>query len=152
MFSFFKSKPAASVFTTEELGRIKSAIQAAELFTSGEIRLVVERRTNGYDVLDRAAMVFKKLKMHETAERNAVLIYMAYGERLYAILGDKGIHEKVTQEFWNTLKQDMHRHFSQGQLCDGLCEAIMTCGRSLQEHFPRQTDDKNELPDEVVIL
>lgn len=152
MFGLFKSKQPTSPFNAEELDQLKSAIAEAELFTSGEIRLVVERRTDGYDVLDRAAMAFKKLKMHETAERNAVLIYMAYGERLYAILGDKGIHEKVTQDFWNQLKQDMHHHFTQGKLCDGLCEAILKCGRSLQEHFPRRMDDKNELPDEVVIL
>ena len=142
----------SSDLTQEELDRLKTAIQTAEMYTSGEIRLVIERRTNGYDVMDRAAMTFSKLKMHNTAERNAVLIYMAYGERQYAILGDKGIHEKVTQEFWNTLKQEMHAHFSQGRLCDGLCEAILACGRSLQSHFPRKADDKNELADEVVML
>lgn len=152
MFGLFKSKQPASPFSPEELQRLKGAIAEAESFTSGEIRLVVERRTNGYDVLDRAAMAFKKLKMHETAERNAVLIYMAYGERLYAIIGDKGIHEKVTQDFWNALKKDMHAQFSQGKLCDGLCEAILTCGHALQTHFPRQSDDRNELPDDVVIL
>ncbi len=152
MFGLFKSKPEPSIFSQEELARLKAAIQAAEQFTSGEIRLVVERRTNGYDVLDRAALVFKRLKMHETAERNAVLIYMAYGERLFAILGDKGIHEKVTQDFWNQLKHTMHGQFSQGKLCDGLCEAILTCGQSLQTHFPRQSNDNNELSDDVVML
>jgi uncharacterized membrane protein len=152
MFGLFKSKPSPPLFSQEELDRLKKAIQEAESFTSGEIRVVVERRTKGYDVLDRAAMVFNRLKMYETAERNAVLIYMAYGERLYAILGDKGIHEKVTQDFWNQLKQDMLSHFKEGKLCDGLCEAILTCGRSLQAHFPHQSDDKNELSDDIVML
>lgn len=152
MFGLFKSKPKPEIFSAEELARLKAAIQQAETYTSGEIRLVIERHTNSYDVLDRAAMVFKRLKMHETAERNAVLIYMAYEERLYAILGDKGIHEKVTQGFWNQLKQDMYSHFSRGKLCDGLCEAILTCGRSLKEHFPHQSDDKNELSDEIIML
>jgi uncharacterized membrane protein len=152
MFGLFKSTKEAPVFTQDELDRLKAAIQSAEQFTSGEIRLVIERRTNGYDVMDRAAMIFSKLKMKHTAERNAVLIYMAYGERQYAILGDKGIHEKVSQDFWNSLKQEMYAHFSQGKLCDGLCEAILACGKSLKAHFPHQADDKNELPDEVVML
>ena len=70
------TKSARNFFTQDEEEEIKHAILNAELDTSGEIRVHVENTCQG-DVLDRAAAVFKLLKMHETDLRNGVLIYLA---------------------------------------------------------------------------
>jgi uncharacterized membrane protein len=63
-------------FTQEEKDNIKKAVQEAELNTSGEIRVHIEKDCK-IDVLDRAAYIFDKLDMQKTEQRNGVLFYLA---------------------------------------------------------------------------
>ena len=86
-------------FSEGDKTKIIDAIQVAELKTSGEIRVHIDKTCNE-DVLDRAAWWFKKLNMHKTAERNGVLIYIAMESKKFAILGDSGINAVVPKDFW----------------------------------------------------
>jgi len=99
--------------------------------------------------MDRAYEVFKKLKMHDTGLRNGVLFYLAVKNRKFAIIGDKGINEIVPEDFWEELKSDMLDAFREGNFTDGLIDGITRTGTHLKQHFPYQTDDVNELPDEI---
>ncbi len=135
-------------FTKEEKKQITDAIAEAELNTSGEIRLHVEGRCK-IDVLDRAAYVFGKLKMHETALRNGVLFYLAVYDRKFAILGDGGINQVVPDNFWDDIKETMLGYFLEGQYADGLAQGILMAGEQLKANFPHQKDDVNELSDEI---
>ena len=63
-------------FKEKEKELISESIREAEKNTSGEIRVHIESKCTG-DVMDRAAYLFQKLKMHETKLRNAVLFYLA---------------------------------------------------------------------------
>jgi uncharacterized membrane protein len=136
-------------FTEAEHRQILAAIAAAEQLTSGEIRLFVED-VCGEHVLDRAAFVFHELKMDRTAERNGVLFYLALESRQFAILGDAGIHSKVPEDFWHSIKLEMEHRFALGEFVAGLATGIERAGAALAEHFPRKHDDKNELSDEIV--
>ena len=148
LFSFFKKK---DFFTNAEKQRIVNAIQQAEKRTSGEIRLFVETRCRYVDALHRAAQVFALLKMNETAERNAVLIYVAMKDRQLALFGDKGIHEKVGDAFWNEKVKIILSHFGKQNYTDGLIRIIGEIGEALHGYFPYNGDtDKNELPDDIV--
>src|SRR5690349_18751477 len=80
--------------------RVVEAIQAAERGTSGEIKVHVEARCPGGDAMKRAELLFQKLGLHQTRERNGVLIYVALGDRKFALRGDQGIHEAVGSPFW----------------------------------------------------
>ncbi len=135
-------------FSTEEKEKIVRSVQEAEMNTSGEIRVHIEGGLKG-DVLDRAAYIFKRLEMHKTALRNGVLFFLAVDGRKFAILGDAGINEKVPANFWDTIKEKMGEHFRQGDFVDGLCEGIVMAGEQLKTHFPYQSDDVNELPDDI---
>lgn len=135
-------------FSPEEKKQITEAIAEAELNTSGEIRLHVEGRCK-IDVLDRAAYVFEKLKMHETAERNGVLFYLAVYDRKFAILGDAGINKLVPDTFWDEIKATMLGLFKEGKLAEGVSTGILMAGEQLKANFPHQTDDVNELSDEI---
>lgn len=135
-------------FSEEEKQQITDAIKSAELNTSGEIRLHVEGKCKG-DVLDNAAYWFEKLEMHKTEQRNGVLIYLAVDDHKFAILGDAGIDAKVPENFWDEIKGFMLAKFRNGQFADGLSEAILRAGEQLKLHFPYQTDDVNELSDEI---
>ena len=101
------------------------------------------------NVLDRAAQVFADLKMHKTALRNGVLIYVALEDKQLAILGDAGINAKVPDHFWDDIKNNMIEKFKSGQICEGVCEAVLTAGQQLKAFFPYQADDVNELSDDI---
>jgi len=139
---------AKDFFTPEQKEDIRLAIMNAELDTSGEIRVHIENTFKG-DVLDRAAWVFKELKMHETEQRNGVLIYLAIKNRTFAIIGDVGINQKTGDGFWDEIKRIMLNHFREARFTEGLVEAIEKTGEQLKKHFPYHREDVNELDDEV---
>ncbi len=136
-------------FNKEEKVKITEAIKAAELNTSGEVRVHVEGRCKEDDVLDCAAYWFEQLKMHETASRNGVLFYLAVTDHKFAILGDAGINAKVPEHFWEKIKDHMSDKFQNGNFAAGLAEGIIMAGEQLKTHFPYQKDDVNELSDEI---
>jgi len=127
---------------------ITKAIEKAEHQTSGEIRVHVESKCKE-EVLDRAAWLFKKLKMHETKDRNGVLIYLSINDRKFAIIGDAGINKVVPEGFWNDNKEMMISHFKKGEFAIGLIKGIEKAGEQLKLYFPHQDDDVNELSDEI---
>jgi uncharacterized membrane protein len=139
---------AKTFFTAEQQASIVSAIAEAEKNTSGEIRVHLENKCSA-DVLDRAAQVFAKLHMHKTKERNGVLFYLATEDHKFAILGDAGVNAKTGPDFWDTIKAGMAEDFSKGNFTEGLVNGIIKAGEQLKVHFPYQSDDVNELPNEI---
>lgn len=130
--------------------RIVAAIREAEGRTRAEIRVHVTRRRVA-DAKRAGAVVFEKLGMTATAERNGVLIFLAPASRGFAVLGDSGIHERCGGEFWTSVAAAMSAHFREGRFDDGLVAGIAAVGSELARHFPRRDGDgdRNELPDTV---
>ncbi len=141
-------KTARSFFSKEQKEDIKQAILNAELDTSGEIRVHIEKTCDG-EVMDRAAYIFKKLNISGTEQRNGVLFYLAVNNRKFAIVGDEGIHKTVPKDFWEEIKVKMLNYFRDGNFTDGLVEGITIIGKYLKKHYPYQTNDVNELSDEI---
>lgn len=139
---------ASQFFSKEEKERIKAAIRDAEMNTSGEIRVHIERRCKE-DVLDHAAYVFERLGMHKTEKRNGVLFYLAVDDHKFAILGDAGINAVTPEDFWDNIKETMLGEFREQRFCGGLETGILMAGEQLKEHFPYAQDDVNELPDDI---
>ncbi len=139
---------AISILNHEEDRRVVEAIKQAELNTSGEIKVHIENRCKG-NVEERSLYVFNRLKIKETQQRNGVLIYLAVKDHKFAILGDKGINKVVGNGFWNDVKDLMLSHFKEGRFAEGLEEGIMRCGEKLKTYFPYQSDDINEIPDDI---
>lgn len=139
---------ASTFFTGEEQIQIRDAIKEAESETSGEIRVHIETKLSG-NVLDRAAWIFRQIRMHETEGRNGVLFYLAVRNKEFAIIGDRGINSRVPENFWDKAKNIVQKHFRTGKYAEGLIEGILMAGKQLKEHFPHRKDDKNELPDEI---
>lgn len=135
-------------FTEENKLQIANAIRVAEMNTSGEIRVHIEKYCKG-DVLDRAAYIFEKLEMHKTQLRNGVLFYLAVEDHQFAILGDAGINQKVPENFWETTKELVLSKFKDVNLTEGLTSGILMAGEQLKTHFPYLKEDVNELTDEI---
>ena len=127
---------------------IVEAIRRAEESTTGEIRVHVQSRC-GEDPMKDARRVFRRLRMHKTKHKNAVLIFVATLNRRFAIIGDEGIHQKVGEDFWNGARDAMTDYFSKGKLAGGITAGVRCAGQELKKHFPIKTDEKNELSDTV---
>jgi uncharacterized membrane protein len=139
---------ADKYFTAENKLQIANAIRVAELNTSGEIRVHIEKYCKD-DALDQAAYVFEKLEMHKTKLRNGVLFYLAVEDHKFAILGDAGINQKVPEDFWEKTKEVVLSKFKDGYITEGLTSGILKAGEKLKEHFPYLEGDKNELSNEI---
>ncbi len=134
--------------TKEQAQQIIAYIERAELNTSGEIRVHIESKCKG-DAVGRAITIFNYLKMHNTAQRNGVLVYVAFESHKLAIIGDVGINRRVAADFWDDIKNSMVASFARGEFVEGICRAVEAAGESLKEYFPYQDDDVNEQPNEV---
>jgi uncharacterized membrane protein len=101
------------------------------------------------DPLVVAQKKFQRLQMHKTQERNAVLIFVAPRAHKFAVVGDKAIHEKCGEEFWQRIVDAMRTHFANEKFSHALVEAIREIGKVLTAHFPKRSTSSNQLPDEI---
>jgi uncharacterized membrane protein len=149
MFPFTKKKTA--FFSPEDNEKIVAAIRSCEQRTSGEIRVYIETRNPYMEPLDRATELFANLRMYETLHRNAVLLYIAVKDKEVALFGDSGIHEQVGKQYWDEEVKIMLQYFRDNHLAEGIVHCVRHVGETLSEKFPYiSTEDKNELPDEII--
>ena len=138
----------AAFLSKEEEQEIVQAIVEAEKNTSGEVRVHIENHSNKTP-LERAQEVFFELKMEATNDRNGVLFYVSVTDKKFAIIGDQGINELVATDFWNATKEIVLNHFKLGAFKHGLVEGILSAGNQLKAYFPYQSDDEDELSNEI---
>lgn len=129
-------------------GRVVAAIGEAEKMTSGEIRVHITPRC-GDDVMRDAIKVFNRLGMYKTRHRNGVLIFVAFESRKLAIIGDSGINEVVSTNYWDEEKDILLEFLKHGDPATGLCAVIARVGAKLKAYFPIEDDDVNELSNEI---
>lgn len=132
----------------EQEQAVVDSITAAELKTSGEIRLHIENRCKG-GAQKRAQQVFSDLKMTQTKDRNGILIYIALLDHKLCIWGDEGFHAKVGQSFWDSEMAQLVSAFKEKQFKEGLIALISKMGIKLSDLFPFQSDDTNELDNSI---
>ena len=128
--------------------KIAEAIAAAEKLTSGEIRVFVSEQAVEEPLLE-AEKQFARLGMTKTAQRNGVLIYFAPKSQKYAVIGDKGVHEKCGQKFWEHITEEMTPLLKTGAFTEAVLLAVKDIGAVLAKEFPPLAGDRNELPNRV---
>jgi uncharacterized membrane protein len=138
------------LITKKDSDKIVKAVQQAEKECSGEIRVHIQKRCNE-DIVKTAEKKFNELKMYKTADRNGVLIFIAIKDKKFAIIGDKGIHEAVSTDFWEKTADAMKGEFIKDDIAAGIVEGVLAVGQQLKIFFPYTSDDINELSDEVSI-
>lgn len=135
--------------TASQEQAIVEAIRKAELLTSGEIRVHLE--SSCIDPISRAQELFHLLKMDNTKEENGILFYVAVDHKKFALIGDRGIHKQVGDDFWNAVRDVVLSRFRESEFQNGLIEGIELVGKKLAVYFPWQHDDENELPNEISV-
>jgi uncharacterized membrane protein len=138
--------------------RIQEAIRRSETLHQAELRLVIEAGLPlaclkaTHTARDRAIELFARLGVWDTEENSGVLIYLQLIDRRVEIVADRGIHARVGQAFWDQVCRDMEAEFRAGRMEAGALAAIAAITAVLVAHFPAAADNRNELPDDVVVL
>lgn len=142
-------------FDDDDFLRISNKISEIELITSGEIRVSIKEEKKfserNKDIRELAEFEFYKLNMHQTRDKTGVLLFLLLVERKFFILADKGINEKVAQDAWSNVSDEIQENFRNGHFSKGIVQGIVNVGNLLSEHFPIKPDDENELTNKVVI-
>jgi len=136
------------LLTDEQEEQVIAAIREAETKTSGEIRVHIEEECKR-EPLERAARIFHELGMDQTELQNGVLIYVASADKKAAVYAGKGIHKQVEDDFWNDVLQQLLAHFKEEKYEQGLVEAVHMVAGKLEELFPYQKGDTNELTNNI---
>lgn len=93
---------------------------------------------------------FSEHGLHYTRDHTGILILVSLLEHRVEVLADRGINAKVASGTWQEIVHLLTEGLKSGQACDAFCKAIERCGEILATHFPRQADDKDELPNRLV--
>lgn len=129
--------------------KIKQAIQSAEHRTSGEICVSIAPFFWG-SIEKAADKAFVRMGITQTKDRNGVLFFVVPSRRRFVVLGDRGIHERVGQEFWDRVAAAVSEKFRDGDFTGGLVRGVEKVGEQLAAHFPYDPmTDKDELRDDV---
>jgi uncharacterized membrane protein len=145
-------------FPGDTMTAIDRAIKASEGTHRGEIRFAVEGALHtepllrGQTARERAIDVFSQLRIWDTEHNNGVLIYLLLADRNVEIIADRGIDAKVGPQEWERICRKMEAAFRQADYEGGVVGGIQEVTRHLAEHFPASGDDRNELPDDPVVL
>jgi len=128
------------------------AVAALVLSQAVVRRLVVPASMKAEAAKARAAEQFLAHGLHTTEARTGVLIFVALAERRAEIIADEGIAAKVDAMIWQNAMERLTSAIRAGRLADGLVAAVGDAGAVLAQHFPRRAGDRNELPDDLVLL
>jgi len=143
-----RKKDPTQFLSDEEKLDLSQAIQSAERHTSGEIRVHLQQKCED-EPMQEAQRVFEKLGMTQTEQRNGILFFLSLEDRHFVILGDIGIHEKVKEDFWHVIRDEVLSYFNEGKFLQGLQAGILKCGEKLAKYFPHQKTDQNELTNDI---
>lgn len=135
--------------TDEEVRILQMKVHAAERMTSAEFKIIIAQSA-WLGVNRLAARLFRKYRLHETAERNAVLLLVLEKDRQVRIHGDEAINAKVPDDFWRGVRDEMLGEFRHGRHADGLTLGLHLVVDALKEHFPADPDAIDEVSNDIV--
>lgn len=114
-------------------------------------RLVTPAGVRRGRVREAALQQFMAQGVHVTRERTGVLIFAAIDEHQVELIADEGIYAKVDEDAWAQAVAVLTRELRADRPVDGFAAAIALCGEVLARHFPPRADNRNELPDHLIL-
>jgi putative membrane protein len=100
----------------------------------------------------RAVSLFKVGTESKTVGRTGVLLYLSLKEHRAEIVADEAIASKVAPEIWGDAMVALIAKVKAGQPGEGMADAVRQMGKVLAEHFPKGSENPNELPDRLIEL
>ncbi len=145
-------------FSPVVLGQIEAAIREVESKHAGEVRFAVE---TSFDLPElwhevtprqRALQVFGHLGVWDTEHNAGVLIYVLMADHDVEIVADRGIAARVSAAEWEAVCREIETHYKAGRFAEGSVVGVRRVGELLAKHFPNVGGDRNELPNQPVLL
>ena len=103
-------------------------------------------------VRNRAISLFKVGTESKTQARTGVLLYLSMKEHRAEIVADEAIASKVAPEVWGDAMVALLDQVKAGNPGAGVAAAVAQIGVVLAEHFPKGSNNPNELPDRLIEL
>jgi putative membrane protein len=126
---------------------------AAVLLCLPRVRIALVPRAARRAIAHRVAMEqFMIRGVSRKKDRTGVLIFVSLAERYARIVADEGIAARVPQLEWQGAVNALIAHMSRGRIADGFIAAIDSCGKVLEQHFPRSETSRDELPDRIYVI
>ncbi|MHB8579082.1 MAG: TPM domain-containing protein [Ignavibacteriaceae bacterium] len=139
----------------DEMLRISNRIKEVEKTTAGEICVAVKEHLHflqrNRPIHALAEKEFFRLGVDKTRNKTGILIFVLLPRRQFYIMADTGINEKVPENTWDAVKDEMQRMFLTGEFSKGIIHGVQRVGNILSEHFPVNPDDINEISNEIII-
>ncbi len=145
-------------FPDATLGAIEAAVRDVEARHAGEIRFAVETALDlpelwlGVGAKERALQVFGHLGVWDTEGNNGVLIYVLVADRDVEIVADRAIARRTSQAEWDAISREIEDHYRTGRFEAGSIAGVQAVGRLLARHFPSQGGDRDEQPNQPILL
>lgn len=114
--------------------------------------VIIPEKAKTKAVTNRALRYFAESGVYCTKDHSGILIFVSYFEKQVRIVADKGISEKISQDLWDMIADEMTENLSKGNVKEAYLAAVKRCGDILAENFPAKDDNPNELSDGLVIL
>ena len=115
-------------------------------------RLFTPRVQMEHEVAARAREVFFDQRVHHTAGRGGILLFLSLHERTASVLGDEEILERLGQPALDEVCGALVTGMRAGDPAAALGSAIREAGKHLARVLPREAGDKNEIGDALVTL
>lgn len=138
-----------------EILQLQAEIANVEDKTTGEIRLSLRERRKYFEKLyklhELAIQDFEKMGMTNTKERTGILIFIVFDEHYFDILADEGIYSKISDEVWNELEEKLKSEFRKENYFAGIINILRNMSEILQNEFPIEGNDVNQISDIIKI-
>lgn len=115
-------------------------------------QLVTPRAQMREEVERRSRQVFHDGRVHHTAGRSGVLLYVSLFERMAAVVADQATTEALGPDTLEALCARLTEELRRGDVAEALCVSIRETAGRLAPVLPRKDDDVNELSDALVLL
>ena len=114
-------------------------------------RIFIPRHRMAQQVREQAVQSFYEKGLHKTRAATGVFFFVSLFERKVWILADTGINSKISSQELQAYAGDMATGIREGRAAEILCRKIASLGEVLAAHYPVQSDDINELSNQVIV-
>jgi len=114
-------------------------------------RFFIPKRYLEKEVQEQAELEFYRWVNSKTKDKTGILLFVSLMERYSVVLADTSISQKLPPETWTEVLQILNSQMSQSDLARGFVPAIEKCRELLSQHFPRDPNDTDELPNYPIL-
>ena len=100
---------------------------------------------------EQAFQEFYRHGLHRTQAQTGVLLFISLLEHRAIVIADEGIDAKVEPDRWTRTNDAILDGIRAGSLRNGVVAGIESAAEVLEEFFPWEEGDRNEISDRVII-